>query len=244
MDLQRYRLDIQFRGTAYQGWQKQHDKPTVQGVLESKLEVLLRHEVQVTGCGRTDSGVHARHFPLHFDGPSALPDAFLHRLNGLLPADIAALHLEAVPADFHARFHARGREYRYYIHFGKQVFLEDISWRQPRKPDIAAMNAAAALLPHHEDFRCFTKGEMPQHHGYGCLLESAVWSETDSGMVFCVRANRFLRNMVRAMVGTLLEIGTGRMGMQDFESMLKTGTRSDAGPSVPAHGLFLENVWY
>jgi tRNA pseudouridine38-40 synthase len=244
MELRRYRLDIQFRGTAYQGWQKQPDKPTVQGVLESKLQILLRQEVQVTGCGRTDSGVHARHFPLHFDSQAALTEAFIHRLNGLLPADISALRIEQVPADFHARFNARGREYRYYIHIGKQVFLEDISWRLTQKPDLERMNAAAALLPRHADFRCFTKGETPQHHGYGCLLESAVWTTSENGLVFCVRANRFLRNMVRAIVGTLYEVGTGRMSLQEFETILKSGTRSDAGPSVPAHGLFLEKVWY
>jgi tRNA pseudouridine38-40 synthase len=244
MELQRYRLDIQFRGTAYQGWQKQTDKPTVQGVLESKLQILLRQPIQVTGCGRTDSGVHARHFPMHFDSPVPLPDAFMHRLNGLLPADIAALHLEPVTTDFHARFKASSREYRYYIHFGKQVFLEDFSWRLSVRPDSGLMNAAASLLPAHQDFRCFTKGEMPQHHGYGCLLEHAAWETTGNGLVFTVRANRFLRNMVRAMVGTLLEVGYRHMSLDEFENMLRGGTRSDAGPSVPAHGLFLEQVFY
>lgn len=244
MELQRYRLDIQFRGTAYQGWQKQAEAPTVQGVLERCLQTLLRQETPVTGCGRTDSGVHARHFPLHFDGPAVLPEPFVHRLNGLLPADIAVISSTAVASDFHARFHASGREYRYYIHFGKQVFLDGISWQLAHAPELTWMNEAAALLPQQQDFRCFTKGEMPQHHGYGCLLESAGWNQTESGLVFSVRANRFLRNMVRAMVGTLLDVGYGRMSLPEFQTMLASGTRSDAGPSVPAHGLFLEKVWY
>lgn len=240
----RFRLDISYKGTAYQGWQKQPGRPTVQGVLEEALSVLLRAQVETTGCGRTDSGVHAHFFPLHFDYAYELPQHFLYRLNGMLPADVAALRYTKVPDEFHARFDAVSRTYRYYLHFLKDPFHRETSWLQHKKPDLLLLNEAAAMLTGVQNCKSFTKGEEPAHHGYECLIYKAAWLEEHEQLIFHIQANRFLRNMVRALVGSLLEVGYGNKPVSWFQGLLEGGSRSDAGQSVPAHGLFLEHVGY
>jgi tRNA pseudouridine38-40 synthase len=240
----RFRLDIRFNGSAYHGWQKQAHAPTVQGALETALSILFRQAVETTGCGRTDTGVHARFFPVHFDCDQALTEPFLYRLNSLLPDDIAVLNCVPVSDDFHARFSAKSRTYRYYIRFEKDPFCPEISWFQHRRPDVAKMNQCAALLTGTHDFRCFTKGEEPMHHGFECMVSLARWETRGDLLVFTVEANRFLRNMVRAMVGSLLAVGYNQKPEDWFRQLLADGVRADAGQSVPAHGLFLEDVGY
>jgi len=240
----RFRLDISFKGTAYHGWQKQPERATVQGVLEEILAILFRKPIETTGCGRTDTGVHARLFPLHFDAGDALPDHFLYRLNSMLPPDIAARRCVPVPDEFHARFSAVSRTYRYYLDFVKDPFTADTAWMHHKKPDVALMNACADLLPGIKNCRSFTKGEEPAHHGYECHIHRAYWETRNEQLVFTIEANRFLRNMVRALVGSLLEVGYGQKNPEWFQSLLEGGTRSDAGQSAPAKGLFLEDVGY
>jgi len=240
----RIRIDICYRGTAYHGWQKQPNSKTVQGVIEEKLGILLRESVETVGCGRTDTGVHARHFPLHFDMQGLLPENFMYRLNSILPDDIAALRCETANEEFHARFSAKSRTYRYYIHFTKDPFLNGLSWQKKAIPELTLLNTAAEMLVGENDYRCFTKGDEPAHHGFRCNVYKAGWEMNDAQLVFQVKANRFLRNMVRAMVGSLLNVGYNKQPLSDFSALLENGTRMDAGESVPAHGLFLESVEY
>ena len=240
----RFRLDISYKGTAFCGWQKQSGKPTVQGTLEEVLSILLRQPVATTGCGRTDTGVHARFFPLHFDCEPPIPNHFLYRLNSLLPREIAALNFAPVSEDFHARFSAVSRTYRYYINFVKDPFSTETSWLQHKRPNLSLLNACAALLPGIQHCKSFTKGDEPTHHGYECNIYRAEWQETGQNLVFTIEANRFLRNMVRAVVGSCLDVGYEQKTKDWFQGLLEGGTRSDAGQSVPAHGLFLEDVRY
>jgi tRNA pseudouridine38-40 synthase len=240
----RFRLDISYNGKAFCGWQKQSDKPTVQGTLEKVLSILLRQPIVTTGCGRTDTGVHARFFTLHFDFDGPLPNYFLHRLNSLLPQDIAALNIEPVSDSFHARFSAITRTYRYYLSFGKDPFSTETSWLQHKKPNLILLNACAQLLPGIQNCKSFTKGEEPAHHGYHCHISGADWELHGQNLVFSIKANRFLRNMVRSIVGSCLEVGYEKKDINWFKGLLEGKTRSEAGRSVPAHGLFLERVEY
>jgi len=240
----RFRLDISFNGTAYHGWQKQPGKATVQGTLEEIIAILLRMPVETTGCGRTDAGVHARFFPLHFDSNQPLPNRFLHRLNSLLPDDIAAMNCMPVSDSFHARFSALSRTYRYELSFAKNPFSPHLTWMQHKRPDLHLLNTCAALLPGIRNCKSFTKGEEPAHYGYECHIYQAFWEVQDEQLVFTIEANRFLRNMVRAVVGSLLEVGYGQQPPYWFQGLLEGGTRSDAGQSVPAKGLFLTGVNY
>lgn len=239
----RYALEIAYHGKAYHGWQKQENAHSVQETLEHKLGILLQHEVNTIGCGRTDTGVHAKQFFLHFDTENKLPDNFIFRLNTMLPHDISVFSCTQKNDGFHARFDATCREYNYYIHFQKDPFLEDRSWFRYGSLDFDLMNKAAELLIGKKDFRCFCKGEAPGDN-YECDIQFAQWKYQENQAVFTIKANRFLRNMVRAIVGTLIEVGMHKTEIASFATILQTGTRSDAGQSVPAHGLFLERITY
>ncbi|MBS3915414.1 MAG: tRNA pseudouridine(38-40) synthase TruA [Bacteroidetes bacterium] len=241
--LLRYRLNLCYRGTAYNGWQRQINAIGVQQVIEEKIEILFQNKVALTGCGRTDTGVHAKHFVAHFDSEKPLPDNFVFRLNGLLPRDIAVFDSAQTADSFHARFDAKSREYKYYIHFKKNPFLEGISWFRYGVLDFGMMNRAADMLIGQKEFICFCKGEAPNNN-YVCDVTFAQWEFDENGAVFTIRANRFLRNMVRAIVGSLIEVGNGKLSVTEFEGILQNGTRSDAGESVPAKGLVLEEVVY
>lgn len=245
---QRYFIEIAFNGGAYHGWQVQSNAVTVQQLLDNALSTLLRHPTATVGCGRTDTGVHATQLFAHFDhNASVFPMAeheFLHRLNALLPHDIAAKRLIAVEPHAHARFDAVERSYEYHVHFRKDPFLHGRSWLLRDRPDVQAMNEAAAILYQYEDFSCFSKSNT-QVHTNNCRIVHAEWRWKDNDqLVFHISANRFLRNMVRAIVGTLLEIGRGQQSPGHMHSVIESKDRSVAGTSVPACGLYLTKVAY
>ncbi|MBK6343359.1 MAG: tRNA pseudouridine(38-40) synthase TruA [Flavobacteriales bacterium] len=244
--LPRYFLEIAFCGTAYRGWQRQPDAPSVQAEVERALQFALhRHKVNAIGCGRTDTGVHATQFFLHFDGPGDAPldDRFMYSLNSLLPDDIAVTRVIAVPDDAHARFSATERGYCYRIHREKDPFLTDRSHQLRPALDVAAMNEGCKALIGTHDFSSFQKVGTDVKTSI-CDVREAVWAETPNGYVFRIKADRFLRNMVRAIVGTGMRIGKGQQPAGHMAEVLAAKDRHAAGRSAPACGLYLEHVVY
>ena len=243
----RYFIELSYDGTAYCGWQVQPNGESVQGVLQRALATILRTEVPVTGAGRTDAGVHAAKMVAHMDIPADLSistNQLVYRLNGILPHDIAIHKIYPVAADAHARFSALARTYYYYVHTRKSPFLRDRSWRLVQTPDFEAMNRAAALLPEYEDFTSFSKVNTDTKTNI-CHIRSARWVQlSDYEWRFEITADRFLRNMVRAIVGTLMEVGRGQLTLDGFREVIAKKDRSAAGDSVPARGLFLQDVEY
>ena len=254
----RYFIELSYDGTAYCGWQVQPNGESVQGALQRALATILRTEVPVTGAGRTDAGVHAAKMVAHMDFDGALPtppvvegreeqtplDYLTYRLNGVLPHDIAIHKIYPVADDMHARFSALARTYYYYVHTRKSPFLRDRSWRLVQTPDFEAMNRAAALLLEYEDFTSFSKVNTDTKTNI-CHIRSARWVQlSDYEWRFEITADRFLRNMVRAIVGTLMEVGRGQLTLDGFREVIAKKDRSAAGDSVPARGLFLQDVEY
>lgn len=242
----RYFLEIAFLGTAYRGWQLQPDRPSVQAEVERAMRFALHRErVSVVGCGRTDTGVHASQFFLHFDhgGEASLDDRFVYSLNSLLPDDIGVMRLIAVPDDAHARFSATERGYRYRIHRRKDPFLEGRSHLLRPALDVVAMNEACAALVGTQDFSSFCKAGSDARTMI-CDVRLARWSEHANGYDFEIRADRYLRNMVRAIVGTCLPIGRGHRPPAHMKEVLAMRDRGAAGRSAPARGLYLERVTY
>lgn len=241
----RYAIFFSYDGTAYHGWQFQPNAVTVQQRMEEALNTILRRKTGVTGAGRTDTGVHARQMACHFDFEETIDVVRLaQRLNSILPPDIAVSRVEEVAPDWHARFSATSRTYRYYITTTKDPFNRSYALRLYFPLDVEKMNEAAALLLEHKDFGCFCKAHSDNKTNI-CNVTHARWTTLPDGtLCFTVTANRFLRNMVRAIVGTLIEVGKGRMTIDDFRAVLHSGTRTRAGESVPAHALFLEEVKY
>ncbi len=240
----RYFLELSYRGTAYCGWQRQPDAPSVQAAVEQALSTLLRDNVEVTGAGRTDTGVHAAYYVAHFDAP-AIPalDDFCYHLNALLPDDIAAAGLRAVRDDAHARFDAQLREYQYYILGHKDPFRRETTWQYYQPLDLDTMNEAAAKLLTFNDFTTFSK----LHSGNKtttCRVSVSEWRHEGDELVYTIAADRFLRNMVRATVGALVDVGRGKLTVDQFDSALRSLDRSRASGSAPAQGLFLTNVVY
>lgn len=244
----RYFIELSYDGTAYCGWQVQPNGESVQGCIQRALSMLLREEVSITGAGRTDAGVHAAMMVAHVDIPADLsPEAtnqLVYRLNGILPHDIAIHRIYPVPDDMHARFSALARTYYYYVHTRKSPFLRDRSWRLVHTPDFETMNRAAATLLEYEDFTSFSKVNTDTKTNI-CHVRSARWVQlADYEWRFEITADRFLRNMVRAIVGTLMEVGRGRLSIDGFRQVIEQKNRSAAGDSVPARGLFLQAVEY
>lgn len=243
--MKRYFIKLAYNGSNYHGWQSQINAHSVQQELNSKLSAMLGTTVNVVGCGRTDTGVHANMFFAHFD-IEALPFAekdFVYKLNRFLPADIAVDKMFEVALDMHARFSARSRTYRYYIHQQKDPFLGHTSFFFSNELDVEAMNRAAKVMMEFEDFTSFSKSHTQTSTNL-CRIREAFWVKTGNKLVFTITADRFLRNMVRAIVGTLLEVGQGKLNMEGFLKVITSKDRSSAGFSVPAHGLFLESVAY
>lgn len=241
----RYRITFAYDGTAYHGWQLQPNAPTVQHEIENALHTVLRAEISVTGAGRTDTGVHARMMACHFDWDETLDcEHLVFKLNCLLPADIAVSEVRVVPADWHARFSAVSRTYHYYITTRKDPFNHPYALRLYFPLNLEQMNEAAALLLDQKDFGCFCKSHSDNKTNL-CNVTEARWhKQGDGDIYFRITANRFLRNMVRAVVGTMLEVGKGKMSIEDFRQVLLSGKRTEAGESVPAKGLFLEHIEY
>jgi tRNA pseudouridine38-40 synthase len=242
----RFFITLSYDGTRYHGWQVQPNGPSVQEKLQWALSTILRQDIQVTGAGRTDAGVHARMMVAHFDVETMdfeLQD-LTYKLNRLLPQDIAIQKMEPVSDEMHARFSATSRTYHYYIHTVKDPFLRAYSCELHYPLDFQLMNDAAAILMTYEDFGAFCKAHADVKTTL-CHITSAQWHQTSpSTWYFEITANRFLRNMVRAVVGTLIDVGRGRLSLDDFRKVIEGKRRTEAGESMPANALFLEDVKY
>jgi tRNA pseudouridine38-40 synthase len=242
----RWKIQLRYLGTAYCGWQRQPDERSVQQVLEESLGTILRQEIEVTGCGRTDAGVHARMYVAHFDAePIADVAKTIYQLNAILPHDVAIEKLETVISTFHARYDAIVRGYKYYIHFEKDPFRQDQSYyfQQHRDLNTERMQAAANLLLDFEQFKPFCKTGSDADH-FICYLKESRWDIGAHEAVYTVQANRFLRGMVRLIVGATLNAGLGKISLTTLKSCLDTQSVLPQAWSVPAHGLFLEKVEY
>lgn len=241
----RYFLQLSYDGTHYHGWQTQQDEPTIQQSVEQALSLLLKTTTQVTGAGRTDAGVHASFFVAHFDTPSPLtdPQHLCYKLNQILPADIAIHDCYPVRDQAHARFDATSRTYRYYISLSKSPFKQHYHVRIPYQLNVELMNQACRILFDYRDFSCFSK-KGSQVKTNLCTIHYAHWEESAHTLVFTIQADRFLRNMVRAIVGTLLDIGRGKSNMQELRQIIESKDRCQAGASVQAKGLFLSHIAY
>ncbi len=243
--MQRYFIYLAYDGTAYHGWQIQPNGTSVQACLMKALSTLLRREVDVVGAGRTDAGVHASLMVAHFDSDAPLDTVLMpDKLNRLLPPDISVYRLRAVKQDAHARFDATARTYRYYVTTVKTPFNRQYRCRLFQTPDFERMNEAAQILFDYTDFTSFSKLHTDVKTN-NCRIMQAGWTQQDeSTWVFTIRADRFLRNMVRAIVGTLLEVGRGKLSIEGFRQVIEQRDRCRAGTSVPGNALFLVDVAY
>lgn len=241
----RYFIHFSYDGTNYHGWQIQPNGITVQGELQHALSVLLRADTPVTGAGRTDTGVHARNMVAHFDTEASIDGGQLvYKLNRLLPRDIAVSRIVEVADDMHARFSATRRTYRYYVCTKKDPFSRNYYWHTHFNLDFELMNTAADVLKEYDDFGAFCKSHSDVKTTL-CTIYEAQWHrQADGSWYFEITANRFLRNMVRAVVGTLVEVGRHRMSLEEFRRVIEGKKRTDAGESMPGHALFLESVEY
>ncbi len=240
----RYFLEIAYNGKNYCGWQKQPDENTVQQEIEHFLSTVLQQEINTMGAGRTDAGVHARQMYLHFDVSEAIniPN-FLYKANSFLPPDISVLNYYQVKDDDHTRFDAVAREYEYHVSIAKDPFSIDAAYQLKNFPDIKLMNEAAASLLKYSNFQAFSKVRT-EVKTFNCKVTKAEWVLKNNKLVFTISADRFLRNMVRAIVGTLLEVGSRKITIEDFHKIIASKNRGNAGTSVPAHGLYLTKVIY
>lgn len=236
-------MELAYFGKAYHGWQRQPSARSVQEVVEQALSTLLREQVEVVGAGRTDAGVHAKQLFAHFDFEDDLPEDILFRLNSFLPKDVAISKVLRVKDGAHARFDATARSYEYHLVQNKEVFAVDTAYWIKKDLDVKSMNEAAQILLQYENFKCFSKSRTDVRT-YNCEIFSAYWEQTKTGLIFHISADRFLRNMVRAIVGTLLQIGLGKLEVQAMHMIIKSKSRREAGASVPAQGLFLTRIEY
>lgn len=243
----RYFLRLAYNGKSYHGWQSQHNSNTVQDELEKCLSLKIREKIRLSGCGRTDSGVHAREFYAHFDSSFEWNEqqnaALIHQLNHFLPSDIVVYEMFRVSETANARFDAISRTYHYHIQRSKNPFLFDLSHFYSGTLNVVSMQKAADLLLDYHDFTSFSKLHTQTNNNL-CTIFEAKWLEENDQLVFRITANRFLRNMVRAIVGTLLEVGTEKLSLDGFKAVIEAKDRNLAGFSVPANGLYLHKVSY
>ena len=239
----RYFIEFSYNGKNYYGWQIQPKALSVQEVLQNALATLLRTPISLVGAGRTDSGVHARQMFAHFDFQEALSESLVHKLNSFLPQDIAVKNIYEVKPEAHARFDALKRTYQYHIAVKKDPFLTDSSMLFTLPLSVPLMNEACQILFYYSDFECFSKTHTDVKT-FLCQIYQAYWQQEEDQLIFTISANRFLRNMVRAVVGTLLEVGQQRLSLTGFEEVILSKKRSKAGASVPAAGLFLTEITY
>lgn len=243
----RYFIKLSFNGKNYSGWQIQKNAISVQELINDALSKIIREDINVTGAGRTDTGVHAKEYFAHFDCEDFLSKfsvaELLFKLNSFLPKDIAIQDIIKVKSNSNARFDAVSRTYRYYISRSKNPFNIEFSYAVHGKLDIVEMNAACKVLYEYSDFSCFSKSGT-QTKTNNCKILNAIWEEIDDQLIFTITADRFLRNMVRAITGTLLDVGYKKLDITGFRKIIEGKNRSDAGYSVPANGLFLEKIDY
>ena len=242
MQKQRYFLKLAYKGTPYAGWQRQPNALGIQEIVEEALSQLLKSPITIVSSSRTDAGVHALAQVVHFDAEEQTPSDLLHRLNSILPNEIAALDLIPKPPEAHARYDASMRRYIYKIHHRKQPLLEGLSYRCPHTLDLKAMNKAARICLSYRDFSSFarSRSNIPPN----CRLYQAQWQYWGEELLFTVSGNRFLRGMVRTMVALFIEIGRGRLDFSDTHHILQAQDRSKVAGSAPPHGLYLVEVHY
>ncbi len=240
----RYFIRLSYNGKNYHGWQIQPNAITIQETLEKALSMLLRKPITIVGAGRTDTGVHALNIFTHFDYDSPINNQQLvFKLNSFLPNDIAIKEIFKVNENAHARFDAICRTYSYFVSITKNPFENDFSYTIPYIPDLDKMNKACQILMQYNDFECFSKSKTDVKT-FRCNLSEAFWQKDNEKLIFTITSDRFLRNMVRAIVGTLLEIGKEDGNPDMMHKIIKSKKRAMAGTSVPAAGLFLKNVCY
>ena len=250
----RYFIKLAYNGTAYHGWQIQPNAASVQETLNKAFSVLLNSEINLMGAGRTDTGVHASEMYAHFDFEADFDiPKLIHKLNSYLPKDIVIYSIFPVDSEAHARFDATKRTYEYHINSYKDVFSQEQSWYFHQELDIDLMNEAAKLLLNHTDFQSFSKVNTDVNT-FDCTIFEAYWTrgkaeqsgakKEENKLIFTISANRFLRNMVRSIVGTLVNIGLHKITLADFNAVIESKSREKAGFSVPAHGLYLTKIEY
>ncbi|MCC5939696.1 MAG: tRNA pseudouridine(38-40) synthase TruA [Lunatimonas sp.] len=242
--MKRYFLELAYQGTNYHGWQIQENATSVQEVVQRALSTILRTPIQIMGSGRTDAGVHAKQQFAHFECLSiGDKNDFLKKINSVLPPDIGVFQVYEVKDDANARFAAQWRSYEYVIGMRKNPFEDGLVWRCFYELDITQMNLAADLLLNYDDFESFSRIKTETKH-FRCKIKNAYWEQKDHHLLFHITANRFLRGMVRAIVGTLVLVGRGQLGLGDFEEIIQAKRRVAAGASAPPQGLYLSKVVY
>lgn len=239
----RFFMEVAYRGTMYSGFQLQENACTIQSELERCLSILHRDDFTLTGSSRTDAGVHARQNFFHFDREEPLHPQVLYKLNAILPGDIVVKNFFLVPGDAHCRFDALFRSYAYHVYRGKDPFLSDRSYYYPYTLDISVMQAAAGMLMRFDDFTSFSKRNT-QVKTFQCRILQSEWVQEGAEWVYRVRANRFLRGMVRALTSTMLLVGRGKIDLAEFQRIIEVKNCELASFAAPAHGLFLESVQY
>lgn len=241
----RYFIDISYNGKNYHGWQIQPNANSIQEEIQFALSKLLKIETSIVGAGRTDAGVHAKQLFAHFDSNNELKcDELSQKLNAFISDEIVINAITKVKSDLHARFDAKKRSYEYQIYLGRNPFLLETTWQiYKQQLDIDKMNECASLLLKYTNFKCFSKSKTDVHT-YNCTIFDAKWILNDKRLTFYITANRFLRNMVRAIVGTLYEVGLGKITKQQFIKIIESKDRKNAGISVPARALFLTKIEY
>lgn len=237
----RYFLEVSYKGTNYAGFQIQKNGITIQGEVEKALATILRTNIGLTGSSRTDAGVHAFQNYFHFDLDFKLPEQSIYNLNSILPKDIVIKTITRVPDNAHCRFHATSREYSYYIYFSKNPFLTELAWFYPYRLNIEALQQAAASIVNHTNFTSFSKRNTQAYTNL-CKITKSTWFEDREKLAYNVKSNRFLRGMVRGLVGTMLQVGRGIISNNDFNNIIETQDCTKANFSTPAKGLFLSAV--
>lgn len=240
----RYFIKLAYNGTNYHGWQSQPNAVSVQETLENALSLLLKSKIEIVGAGRTDSGVHAKEMYAHFDLDEKIDAAFwVPKLNSYLPKDIVIYSIFEVENEAHARFDATERTYEYHIHSTKDAFINELSWYHFYPVNLDKMNEAAKILMEYTDFECFSKVNTDVFT-FNCSIKKAFWQQENNRLIFTISADRFLRNMVRSIVGTMINIGQGKIEPEHLRTIIESKNRSQAGFSAPAHGLYLTQILY
>lgn len=241
--MQRYFIEVAYKGSAYAGFQVQENAPTVQAAVEKALGIFFKMPFSLTGSSRTDAGVHALQNYFHFDSLLEITDKVIYNLNAILPADITIKSIRPMPADAHCRFDATSREYRYYVYDKKNPFLAGRAYFFPYPLELSLLKTAAKVIQEYEDFTSFSKRNT-QVKNFRCQILESDWYIENDCVVYYVKANRFLRGMVRGLVGTMLQVGRGKTDIAGFRNIIESKNCSNADFSVPGHGLFLCQVHY